>query len=71
MDGLSYKQKYEYLLNLIEIQDVDLWEKDAMMCISRTYFQFWDEHELKDKDKVVEACMNDWYCQRVVNGENK
>ena len=67
----SLKQKYEYLLSLIELQDVDLWEKDAMMCIPRTYFQFWDERELKDKDKVVEACMNDWYRQQVVNGENK
>ena len=63
MDGLSYKQKYEYLLSLIEIQDVDLWEKDAMMCIPSTYFQFWDEQELSNNDKIVEACMNDWYRQ--------
>ena len=59
----SLKQKYEYLLSLIEIQDVDLWEKDAMMCIPRTYFQFWGEQELSNKDKIVKACMTDWYCQ--------
>jgi hypothetical protein len=42
----SIEQKYRYLLTLLEIQDVDLFEKDACIGMpNRIYFQF-NEYEV-------------------------
>jgi hypothetical protein len=42
----TIEQKYNYLLSLLEIQDIDLWEKDACIGMpNRIYFQF-DDYEV-------------------------
>jgi hypothetical protein len=45
-DMPTIETKYNYLLSLLSIQDVDLFEKDAMIGMpNRIYFQF-DEYEV-------------------------
>lgn len=60
MDKPTLKEKYEYLLSKLEIQDIDLWEQDACLALKkRLYFQFsqTDFESLTNVDKAVEAAM--------------
>ncbi len=49
----TIEQKYNYLLSLLSIQDIDLFEKDACIGMpNRIYFQF-------NKDEVVGMSVDD------------
>lgn len=53
----SYEEKYKYLLSLLQISRIDLWEKDATLQAS-IYYQFWKTPEEKTFDEIIEQSMN-------------
>ena len=55
------EQKYQYLLSLLQVQDIDRYEQDALLTLPEVYFQFSANDDLHDKDTIVELCMSDWY----------
>ncbi len=57
---ISLKDKYDFVCSLLQIQDVDLWERDAMLGMpKRIYFQFDDDFDNRDVDSVVEKLMKE------------
>lgn len=61
MSAYTTEQKYNFLLSLLQITDVDLWENDALLAMGNQYFQ-WSELLGDDnvwKDIAVEWIMKD------------
>lgn len=60
----TIEEKYNWLLSQINITDVDLWEKDAMLKMS-VYFQFYTNMNTGETsfsvEDAIELAMKDWY----------
>lgn len=55
---LTTQQKYDWLLSKLELQDVDLWEKDAMIGLpERLYLQFSEESDIFSMDNCVKLAI--------------
>lgn len=53
----TLQQKYDFLLSKLQIQDVDLWELDAMIALpERLYFQL-SQGQYPEMDQAVVAAM--------------
>lgn len=53
----TIEQKYNFLLSLLEITDVDLWEQDAILAMGRQYFQW---HGFLGNDNVQKDIAVTW-----------
>lgn len=54
----SNEQKYNYLLSRLQISDVDLWEKDALLVMMPIFYQFNEHPSDKTFDEIIEAEMS-------------
>ena len=54
---INYQRKYEFLLTKLQVSDIDLWEKGALIEMPRTiYFQFGDRIP-ESVDEAVEMAL--------------
>lgn len=60
MNKYTIEEKYDWLLSQINILDVDLWEKDAILQMS-VYFQFYADMNTVSVEDAIELAMKDWY----------
>lgn len=58
MREYSTEEKYNYLLDRLELEDVDFYEKDGMVRFKPLYFQF-GSNEAPNVVAAIEWAMND------------
>lgn len=62
---MSIVEKYNFLLDMLHITDVDLWERDALLRLKAPiYFQLTADNPTVDD--AVEAAMASWQSTRSI-----
>lgn len=62
---MSIVEKYNFLLDMLHITDVDLWERDALLRLKAPiYFQLTTDNPTVDD--AVEAAMASWQSTRSI-----